>query len=69
MHSGIHKVITGPRMAAAWAQVNRVAHQALVAALSGRGGPNGAVGVSNGQVTHDIAPLEAVAQKGSGRAG
>ncbi len=50
-------------MAAAWTQVNRVAHQALVAALSGRGGRNGAIGVSNGQVTLDIAPLEAVAQK------
>ena len=63
VHSGIHKIITGPRMAAAWTQVNRVAHQALVAALSGRGGPNGAIGVSNGQVTLDIAPLEAVAKK------
>ena len=50
-------------MANAWTQVNRVAHQALVAALSGRGGSNGAIGVSNGQVTLDIAPLEAVAKK------
>jgi hypothetical protein len=24
--SGIHKIITGPQMAAAWAQENRVAH-------------------------------------------
>jgi hypothetical protein len=63
VHSSIHKVITGPRMAAAWTQVNQVAHQTLVAALSGRGGPNGAIGVSNGQVTLDIAPLEAVAKK------
>jgi hypothetical protein len=63
VHSGIRKIITGPRMAAAWTQVNRVAHQVLVAALSGRGGPNGAIGVSNGQVTLDIAPLEAVAKK------
>ena len=62
-HSGIHKIITGPRMAKAWTRVNRVAHQALVAALSGRGGRNGAIGVSNGQVTLDIAPLEAVAKK------
>jgi hypothetical protein len=43
-------------MAAAWAQVNRVASQQLVAVLSGRGGPNGAIGVSNGKVTLDIAP-------------
>ena len=63
VHSGIHKIITGPRMAKAWTQVNRVAHQALVAALSGRGGPHGALGVSNGQVTLDIAPLEAVAKQ------
>jgi len=63
VHSAIHKIITGPRMAAAWVQVNRVASQALVAVLSGRGGKNGALGVSNGQVTLDIAPLEAVAKK------
>ena len=54
-HSGIHKIITRPRMVKAWTQVNRVAHQALVAALSGRGGRNGAIGVSNGQVTTAIA--------------
>jgi hypothetical protein len=63
VHSTIHKIITGPRMAAAWTQVNRIAHQALVAALSGRGSKNGAIGVSNGQVTLDIAPLEAVAKQ------
>ena len=63
VHSRIHKIITGPRMANAWVQVNRVAHQALVAALSGRGSKNGAVGVSNGQVTLDLAPLEAVAKQ------
>jgi len=38
VHSAIHKTVTGPRMAAAWTQVNRVASQALVAVLSGRGG-------------------------------
>ena len=69
MHSGIHKIITRPRMVKAWTQVNRVAHQALVAALSGRGGRNGAIGVSNGQVTLDIAPLEAVAKRIWPRAG
>jgi hypothetical protein len=63
VHSRIHKIITGPRMANAWTQVNRVAHQALVAALSGRGASNGAVGVSNGQVTLDLAPLIAVAKQ------
>jgi hypothetical protein len=63
VHSSIHKIITGPRMAHAWVQVNRVASQALVAVLSGSGGKNGAVGVRNGQVTLDLAPLEAVAKQ------
>ena len=63
VHSGVHKIITSPRMARAWVQVNRVAHQALVAALSGRGSKNGAVGVSNGQVTLDLAPLITVAKQ------
>jgi len=40
-----------------------VASQALVAVLSGSGGKNGAVGVRNGQVTLDLAPLEAVAKQ------
>jgi hypothetical protein len=63
VHGSIHKIVTGPRMADAWVQVNRVASQQLVAVLSASGGKNGAVGVSNGQVTLDIAPLEAVAKK------
>ena len=63
VHSSIHKIITGPRMANAWTQVNRVASQQLIAVLSGRGGKNGALGVSNGQVTLDLAPLEAVAKQ------
>ena len=40
VHSRIHTIITGPRMANAWVQVNRVASQQLVAVLSGRGGRN-----------------------------
>jgi hypothetical protein len=63
VHSRIHKIITGPRMANAWVQVNRVASQQLVAVLSGSGGKNGALGVSNGQVTLDLAPLIAVAKQ------
>ena len=63
VHSRIHKIITGPRMANAWVQVNRAASQQLIAVLSGRGGKNGALGVNNGQVTLDIAPLEAVAKQ------
>ena len=63
VHSSIHKIIAGPRMANAWVQVNRVASQQLNAVLSGRGGKNGALGVKNGQVTLDLAPLEAVAKQ------
>jgi hypothetical protein len=63
VHSRIHKIVTGPRMANAWVQVNRVASKQLNAVLSGRGGKNGALGVSNGQVTLDLAPLIAVAKQ------
>jgi hypothetical protein len=63
VHSSIHKIITGPRMANAWVQVNRVASRALVAVLSGRATSSGAVGVRNGQVTLDLAPLIAVAKQ------
>ena len=63
VHGSIRKIITGPRMAAAWVQVNRAASQQIIAVLSGRGGKNGALGVSNGQVTLDLAPLEAVAKQ------
>jgi hypothetical protein len=45
VHSRIHKIITGPRMANAWVQVNRVASQQLIAVLSGRAtSGSGAVG-------------------------
>jgi hypothetical protein len=63
VHSSIHKIITGPRMANAWVQANRVASQALVAVLSGRATSGSAVGVRNGQVTLDLAPLIAVAKQ------
>ena len=54
IHSTVHKIVTGPRFAQAWIQVNTVAHQALVNALSGRGTT---VKVVNGQVTIDLAPF------------
>src|SRR5947199_1680073 len=63
VRSRIHKNITGPRMANAWVQVNRAASQQLVAVLSGSGSKNGALGVSNGQVILDLAPLIAVAKQ------
>jgi hypothetical protein len=55
IHSQVHSIVASPQFASAWVQVNTVAHQELVQALSGRGG--GAVKVSNGQVTIDLAPF------------
>jgi hypothetical protein len=60
VHSNVQKVITGPRMANVWTQVNRVAHEQLVVALSGRG--DRGIVVKNGEVTLDLAPLIAVAK-------
>jgi hypothetical protein len=54
VHNTVHKIVTSPRFARAWTQVNTVAHQTLVHALSGRGG---AVSTSNGKVTIDLAPF------------
>jgi len=54
IHSTVHKIVTGPRFAQTWVQVNTVAHQQLVGALSGRGST---VKVVNGQVTIDLAPF------------
>jgi hypothetical protein len=60
IHNTVHKIVTGPRFANAWVQVNRVAHQTLVQALSGQGG---AITVSNGQVTLDLAPFIAIVKQ------
>jgi hypothetical protein len=54
VHNQVHRIVTSPQFARAWVQVNTVAHQTLVNALSGEGG---AVSVSNGQVTIDLAPF------------
>jgi len=54
VHNAVHKIVTSPGFARAWVQVNTVAHQTLVKALSGQGG---AITVSNGQVTLDLAPF------------
>ncbi len=61
VHGQIAKIITGPRMSAAWAQANRLAHQQIVKALSGQGPSS--VSVQNGQVTLDLAPLITVAKQ------
>ncbi len=55
IHSTVRKIVTSPRFARAWIEVNKVAHQQLVTALSGQSG--GAITVSNGQVTIDLAPF------------
>jgi hypothetical protein len=54
VHTAVHKIITGPRFAHAWVQVNTVAHQALTKVLSGQGE---SVTVRNGQVVIDLAPF------------
>ncbi len=51
----VHKLVTGPRFARAWLQVNTIAHTEIVKVLSGKGG--GAVSTSNGKVTIDLAPF------------
>src|SRR5215472_12502275 len=60
VHNFVHKIITSDRFATAWVEVNRVAHQTLVQALSGQGET---VTVSNGQVTLDLAPFIAIVKQ------
>jgi hypothetical protein len=60
VHSTVHKIVTSDRFATAWVEVNRVAHHALVQALSGQGGT---ISVSNGQVTLDLAPFIAIVKQ------
>ncbi|MGO9078176.1 MAG: hypothetical protein ACLQDY_03935 [Streptosporangiaceae bacterium] len=55
IHSAVHKIVTSPRFAHAWVQVNTVAHSELVKALSGQG--NSAVSVSNGKVVIGLGPF------------
>jgi hypothetical protein len=54
-HSEIARITSSAAFATAWVQVNRFAHEALVTALTGKGG--GAVTVHNGTVTVDLGPL------------
>ena len=60
VHNTVHKVVTSPQFANAWIQVNRVAHQSLVKALSGQGG---SITIVNGQVTLDLAPFIAIVKQ------
>jgi hypothetical protein len=66
IHNAVHKLVTSPGFARAWVQVNTIAHQTLVKALSGQGG---AVTVSNGQVTIDLAPFIAVVKQNLAKRG
>ena len=65
IHGQVHRIVTSPRFAQTWVQVNTVAHGQIVSALSGRGD---SVKVSNGQVTISLAPfINIVKQDLSGR--
>jgi hypothetical protein len=61
IHSTVHRIITGPRVAKLWVQVNTVAHQALVKVLSGEG--NGTISTQNGQIVLNLGPFIAVVKQ------
>jgi len=61
IHSAVHSVITSPAMANAWVQVNTIAHQSVVAVLSGQG--KGALSTSNGEIVLNLGPLITVAKQ------
>jgi hypothetical protein len=61
VHNTVSQIVTSPAAANLWVQVNRVAHQQLVAALSGRGST--ALTTSNGQVVLNLAPFIQIAQQ------
>ena len=61
IHSTVHRIISGPRVAKLWVQVNTVAHQALVKVLSGEG--NGAISTQNGQIVLNLGPFIAVVKQ------
>jgi len=60
IHTQVHKLVTSARFAQTWIEVNTVAHQTLVNALSGH---TGAIAVSNGEVTIDLAPFIAIVKQ------
>jgi len=58
IHSTVHTVIASPAVANIWAQVNTIAHQAVVKVLSGQGG--GALSsTSNGEIVLNLGPIVA----------
>jgi len=60
IQSNVHKIVTSQQTANAWVQVNTVAHQEVVKALSGGGG---AVSTSNGKVTISLGPFIDIVKK------
>lgn len=54
VHTQVHKIVTSPRFARLWIQVNTVAHQTLVNVLSGQ---SKVVGVQNGKIIIQLAPI------------
>jgi hypothetical protein len=61
VHSTVHRIVSGPRVAKLWVQVNTVAHQAVVKVLSGEG--NGAISTQNGQIVLNLGPFIAVVKQ------
>ncbi len=61
IHSTVQRIVSGPRVAKLWVQVNTVAHQAVVKVLSGEG--NGAITTSNGQIVLNLGPFVAVVKQ------
>jgi hypothetical protein len=54
VHTEVHKIVTSPRFARIWIQVNTAAHQTLVNVLSGQ---SKVVGVQNGKIIIQLAPI------------
>ena len=54
IHTQVSKIVTSPRFAHAWVQINRTVHQTLNNVLSGR---SKAVSTKNGQVVVDLYPF------------
>jgi hypothetical protein len=65
VHTQVHKIVTSPRFARIWIQVNTLAHQTLVNVLSGQ---SKVVGVKDGKIVIQLAPfVDAVKQNLSSR--
>jgi hypothetical protein len=57
----VQRIVSGPRVAKLWVQVNTVAHQAVVKVLSGEG--NGAISTQNGQIVLNLGPFITVVKQ------